>query len=83
MLSIKLTTHRQRRQQQSLLAEEVVDTILSGLCGVVLDLTESYVVNEQGVHSLGRVGVVVTDHIKVVVLGESHQVASPFRLLWA
>ena len=82
MLSIKLTT-QWLTIQKSLLAEEVVNTVLSGLCGVVLDLTESYVVNEQGVHSLGGVGVVETYHVKVVVLGESHQVASPFRLLWA
>ena len=82
MLSIKLTT-RWLTIQKSLLAEEVVNTVLSGLCGVVLDLTESDVVNEQGVHGLWGVGVVETDHVKVVVLGESHQVASPFRLLWA
>ena len=69
--------------QKSLLAEEVVDTVLSGLCGVVLDLTEADVVNEQGVHGLGGVCVVETDHVKVVVLGESHKVASPFRLFWA
>ena len=83
MLSIKLTTQWSTIQQQSLLAEEVVDTVLSGLCGVVLDLTEADVVNEQGVHSLWGVGVVETYHVKVVVLGESHQVASPFRLFWA
>ena len=61
----------------------MIDTVVSGLCGVVLDLTEADVVNEQGIHSLRGVGVVETDHIKVVVLGKSHQVASPFRLLWA
>ena len=61
----------------------MVNTVLSGLCGVVLDLTEADVVNEQGVHGLGGVGVVETDHVKVVVLGESHKVASPFRLFWA
>jgi len=61
----------------------VVYTVLSGLFGVVLDLTEADVVNEQSVHSLGGVGVVETDHIKVVVLGESHQVSSPLRFLRA
>ena len=63
------------------MCEEVVDTVLPGLCGVVLDLGEADVVHDQGVHVHGRVTVVETNHVEVVVLGEGHEVSTPLGLL--
>lgn len=66
-----------------LLFEQLINTVLLGFLGVVLDLSQSQVIDDHVVHGVGLKVDVEANYLEMIVLWEGHEIAAPLRLLGA